>query len=80
MSNHRFIATELFRMVQGVIADAPQSIESSALQNTFYSKNEFICHIYMDLVSSDRGHQPQLEHSPELKINARKLTLNKLLI
>ena len=57
-SNHRFIATELFRMVQGphssgnfddfceVIADAPQSIESSALRNTFYSKNEFI-YIYI---------------------------------
>ena len=25
-----------------VIADAPQSIESSALRNTFYSKNEYI--------------------------------------
>ena len=24
------------------LADAPQSIESSALRNTFYSKNEFI--------------------------------------
>ena len=48
------------------------------------AKVRCLLHIYVIyityLVSSDRGHQPQLAHSPELKIKARKLTLNKLLI
>ena len=41
-----------------VIADAPQSIESSALQNTFYSKNEFIyIYIYIYIIIFFPGSQ-----------------------
>ena len=38
----------MYECICEVIADAPQSIESSALRNTFYSKNEYVCmYVYL---------------------------------
>ena len=50
-THQAILTTELLELE--VIADAPQSIESSALRNTFYSKNKYIyiyIYIYTRLV------------------------------
>ena len=47
-THQAILTTELLELE--VIADAPQSIESSALRNTFYSKNEFIFYFYFYII------------------------------